>query len=249
MPEIGVVAENRFRREAGQDHRADDEAAGPHFEAAAHLFDGENNSGQWRVERGRHTGGSAGQDETRLPAGRQPADEEHHGRSHLHRRPFATRRCADQEAEQCEQHFADGDAQTHEPTTRRHAVQRTRCNRLRNAGALRVGKEAHREEHGGTEPQRRDHERRIEPPRHERVKQVLHRVGRNCQPDGHQPNNQPADNEDAPPLPPARMDKQDTNSTGRQEGGHVMAIGRSRGTPPLTIRSREGNAPGSHRFQ
>ncbi len=64
--EIGVVADDAERGEAGDDDRVEHEAVGALLERAAHLLDREHDAGERRVEGGRDAGGRAGEDEPAL---------------------------------------------------------------------------------------------------------------------------------------------------------------------------------------
>src|SRR6185437_8092235 len=68
LAEIGVVAEDGERGDAGDDDRGQDEPARPLLEATAHLLDREDDAGERRVEGGGDSGGAAGEDETAMLA-------------------------------------------------------------------------------------------------------------------------------------------------------------------------------------
>jgi hypothetical protein len=101
--ELGVVADQRERGQAGGNHRGDDQAAGAGLEGAAHLLDAEHDAGQRRVEGGGDAGRRAGQDQPGLAPRRETTDREHDGGADLDGRTLAAGPRAARKAEQDKQ--------------------------------------------------------------------------------------------------------------------------------------------------
>ena len=147
----------------GEDDGGDDQAAGAHFEGAAHLLDGEDDAGQRRVEGGGDAGGRAGQDQARLPARRQPAD-----RNITRRRPAPSA----PRGRSRRRRAGPSSVSTILPTAMRSDTSRARAASSSmwraaiacgNAAALRARKEAQGEIDGDRKAQRRQQHRRIGP--------------------------------------------------------------------------------------
>ena len=144
LAEIGVVADQAQRGCPGDDHRGEHGARGAGFEGMAEFLDGEDDSGQRRVERGGDARGSAGQHQRAAQfqprQAQQVAQRMHDGGADLDGRPFAADRGAAGQAQQRQQDLAHGDAQ------RQHAIHHGRIvhvqggDGLRYAAALGAGK-------------------------------------------------------------------------------------------------------------
>jgi len=190
--EIGIVAQQGFRGQARKDHRADNKAARPHFEASAHLFDREHNSGERRIERCGDARGCAGQNETGLAPGREASNQKHHRGADLYGRSFAAGRCADQQSQEREENLADCDTRPHQARARGRLFQPSRRNGLRDARALCVGKNGCREPGSQSESERREEKRRIGPVAGHRAKSVLREIRKLCEGHRHKPHHKSA---------------------------------------------------------
>src|SRR5262245_8933390 len=93
MAEVGVVAEKGERDDAGEDHRAEDLAAGSLLDRTREFLEREDDAGERRVERRGDAGGATGEDELaperRVAERKQPPARVEHARADLHRRPLA----------------------------------------------------------------------------------------------------------------------------------------------------------------
>ena len=212
--EIGVVAHQRERGQTGSDHGGDDEAGGARLVGATHLLDAEHDAGKRRVEGGGDASCGAGQDQSGLASWRQPAQRKHDRGADLHRRPFAADRAAAQQAEQGQHDLADGDADRDQRTPRPRIRQVPRGDRLRDAAPLRVGKVALGQIDRQREAGGRDDQRRVARPRQQPIKGKLGLIGEHRQRHRRRAHDQPACNEQDPPLPPRRGQLQPTLAAG-----------------------------------
>ena len=198
--EVMIFAQQRQRGEAGGDDGADDEAGGTHLEGAAQLFDGKDDAGERRVERGGDAGRRPREQEAGLAIGREAAERGHDGAADLHRRSLAAGRGAEQKAERHHHDLAETDAQGDQ----RAALllrQLQRRNHLWNAGPLGVGEDGDRQPHAQRKTERRHQQARIgRTPEHE-TKQMLRLIRKPCHGDGSKTDTDPAGHKQHVPGP------------------------------------------------
>src|SRR6516165_966008 len=145
--EISIVAKDCERGNAGGDDTANDEAACADFEGTAQFLDAENDSGKRGVEGGGDPRRSAGHEQPRLiENGDSSSDGRHDRRVDLNRRSFATDRRAAEKRERQEDDLARRCLQGDEREAVLFVGQLARRDNLRNAAALRIGKDFAREE-------------------------------------------------------------------------------------------------------
>ncbi len=202
--EIGVVADDRERREAGRDHGCEDQPARPRLEGAAHLLDAEDDAGQRRVERRRDAGRRTRDQEARLAMRREAAEREHHRGADLHGRTFATRRGPAGEPEQQQQDLARRHLQADQRAARRGLGHLVGRDDLRDAAAAGVREIAPGQPGREREAERRRHEGRQRPAAVQQGEQELRAVGQDRHGDREAAHRDAADEEEGP-APPARQ--------------------------------------------
>ena len=106
-PEIGIIARQAQRGEAGKNDGVEDEAVGAVLERAAHFLDGEDDAGERGVEGGGDAGGGTGEDEPTLVAqAAELGDLQHDGGADLDGGAFAADRGAAEQTDDGEADFA-----------------------------------------------------------------------------------------------------------------------------------------------
>ena len=159
--EIGVVAQDRERGDAGGDDAADDEPRGLGLERARQLLDREDDAGERRVEGGGDAGGGAGQQQVLLVDHRRLAADEAHdgGRRPAPVGPSPPDRGAAEQADHHHDDLAERRLERDEGVAPLGVLDLARGDDLRDAGALGVRKHAAGEKDAECEAERRDDER------------------------------------------------------------------------------------------
>ncbi len=228
--EIGVVADDRERREAGRDHGGEDQPARPRLEGAAHLLDPEDDAGQRRIERRRDAGRRAGDQEPRLAMRREATEREHDRGADLHGRAFATRRGPAGEPEQQQQDLARRHLQADQRAARQGLGHLVGRDDLRDAAAAGVREVAAGQPGREREAERRRDEGRQRPAAVQLGEEELRAVGQDRHGDREAAHRDAAEQEKGP-APPARQPDADGPKVQAASEGAGAGGGRGHGRP------------------